>query len=707
MSNDFQPAIIKTHYLAFKEFLESQDNDAKRPRGAKEKLIKLTNQQFQELSTDVYDELIRRTYNSRETECLQSQSEFQPKRNEARAKLAALSPTRYRDLSQDIYNEIQRRFPNIVAEVENSMGNPIENSYNMQQNHPMSPNGRIMGSTDSPKSIQSPYSIAQNSMEQQTPSQKINIAPLDAAMANLSKEYNNKNEIEDQSATETRNVSDSEIAELRRANTILKSKLDSLTEKYNREKNRLETELENVQETLTNRVKINEENATEYSKLYNNYTQLQGEIKTFRSQIEVNEKINDELRTENDNQIEKINELTKKNEQLENENKNLKDEVEKLKKELEEKTKEVEDAKTAAANAAADVASAQAQIKEKEDKLVSLEKEKEIEKEKEVKQETQKKTPETPKEESIKSPLSAAVPPAEPEQETQPVRDCINPERFNHYKEAVNELLEASKSENPADVLVAMKSIVITCKNITEESDEYEKLNENTFTVEEQDKLIEIKENLSIALTNLMGVTKNHATNYPNVSPSFIESATSDLSVTIVSLVRTLKEHQNRLLGQPNRSGQQLQQTPINSGAMNMGEYNSNNEQVFNVPELKHFLEEKTDLIVQGIQSLLQKIQQPNATNEEFSDAISHITSIVDNVIGASQNTFSSQAGIYLYENGEQILQDLKMGNQRLKEMGNSMQQRNEQEIKTLKSSLASASYEIAVFVRDLLELLG
>jgi len=39
--------------------------DAKRQRGAKEKLIKLTNQQFQELSTDVYDELIRRTFNSR------------------------------------------------------------------------------------------------------------------------------------------------------------------------------------------------------------------------------------------------------------------------------------------------------------------------------------------------------------------------------------------------------------------------------------------------------------------------------------------------------------------------------------------------------------------------------------------------------------------------------------------------------------------
>lgn len=30
MSNDFSPAIIKTHFLAFKEFLENQDNGKKK-----------------------------------------------------------------------------------------------------------------------------------------------------------------------------------------------------------------------------------------------------------------------------------------------------------------------------------------------------------------------------------------------------------------------------------------------------------------------------------------------------------------------------------------------------------------------------------------------------------------------------------------------------------------------------------------------------
>jgi len=662
--SDYSPSIVKTHYLAFKEFLDTQDNDIKRQRGAKEKLIKLTNQQFQELSTDVYDELIRRTYNARESECLQSQSEFQQKRNEARAKLAALSPTRYRDLSQDIYNEIQRRFPNIVAEVESE--NQSSDTFNNN-----------MSRSFNSKPAQSPYVAAQE-QQQQTPNQKINFAPLDDVMANLKKELAYKNENEDPNAQ--RNVNDAELAELKRNNNFLKQKLDSLTEKYQTEKNRLEKELESIQETLTNRVKINEEQATEYSKLYNNYTQLQNDIKTLRSQSEVNEKVTEELRQENDIQIERINQLTTKNDNLEQENKSLKEEIDKLKEESAKLKEELQ------------------KEKEKKPEVVAVPSPAKSETEKEVKSESPKKLQSPGVEQETQKPPVNDVPPEQEmpnsndEVNNYPrsnVRDCINTERVSSYREAVNQLLDASKSENPADVLVAMKSIVITCKNITEESDAYERANEKTFTTEEQDKLIEIKENLSIALTHLMNVTKNHATRYPDVSPSFIESATSELSDTIVSLVRTLKDHQNRLLNQQ----------PLSRS--------SNNEKVYNVQELKHFLEERTDLIVQGIQSLLQKIQQPNASNNEFSDAIAHITGIVDNVISASQNTFSSQEGIYLYENGAQILQDLEMGNNRLKEMGSSINSLNEQEIKTLKSSLASASYEIAVFVRDLLELLG
>jgi hypothetical protein len=105
-------------------------------RNAREKLTRLTRQQFQELSTDVYDELMRRIEDSdggqpgqrafarrsssRRTEStwvalaepfLAVRPDFHPKRNQARQKLATLPLLRFRDLASDVYFELDRRYP--------------------------------------------------------------------------------------------------------------------------------------------------------------------------------------------------------------------------------------------------------------------------------------------------------------------------------------------------------------------------------------------------------------------------------------------------------------------------------------------------------------------------------------------------------------------------------------------------------------------
>ena len=105
---------------------------------ARQKLTRLTKQQFQELSTDVYDELVRRKKNSSENEGLSPFSplllvhishypiqvpflplrdDFHPKRNQARQKLATLPTTRFEDLSSDVYYELARRYPEFQEEV--------------------------------------------------------------------------------------------------------------------------------------------------------------------------------------------------------------------------------------------------------------------------------------------------------------------------------------------------------------------------------------------------------------------------------------------------------------------------------------------------------------------------------------------------------------------------------------------------------------
>lgn len=87
---------------------------------ARDKLTRLTRSQFQELSTDVYDELSRRQDvesregpgSSNETlPFLAVRSDFHPKRNQARQKLATLPSNRFKDLASDVFYEIRRRHP--------------------------------------------------------------------------------------------------------------------------------------------------------------------------------------------------------------------------------------------------------------------------------------------------------------------------------------------------------------------------------------------------------------------------------------------------------------------------------------------------------------------------------------------------------------------------------------------------------------------
>lgn len=82
---------------------------------AREKLKKLTNVQFSDLSTDVYDEMERRkTFDSKPDDpnavkFLPSENSYHPKRNQARQKLAALPTSRFKDLVNDVLYEISNR----------------------------------------------------------------------------------------------------------------------------------------------------------------------------------------------------------------------------------------------------------------------------------------------------------------------------------------------------------------------------------------------------------------------------------------------------------------------------------------------------------------------------------------------------------------------------------------------------------------------
>ncbi|BGP21626.1 cell polarity protein [Rhodotorula toruloides] len=115
--------VARTHYTALKGWLHEQGALAggSTRSNAREKLTRLTRQQFQELSTDVYDELTRRIEDSNggqpgQQPFLAVRPDFHPKRNQARQKLATLPLLRFRDLASDVYFELDRRYPEFADE---------------------------------------------------------------------------------------------------------------------------------------------------------------------------------------------------------------------------------------------------------------------------------------------------------------------------------------------------------------------------------------------------------------------------------------------------------------------------------------------------------------------------------------------------------------------------------------------------------------
>lgn len=119
--------VLGEHYIALKRYLTATSKDGRAnppPNKARDKLLRLSSVQFLELSTDVFDELLRRqagqrrpsnATNSNVPDHLLAEDSFHPKRNQARQKLSTLGPPRFRDLATDVFCELERRFPSFAA----------------------------------------------------------------------------------------------------------------------------------------------------------------------------------------------------------------------------------------------------------------------------------------------------------------------------------------------------------------------------------------------------------------------------------------------------------------------------------------------------------------------------------------------------------------------------------------------------------------
>jgi len=88
---------------------------------------------------------------------------------------------------------------------------------------------------------------------------------------------------------------------------------------------------------------------------------------------------------------------------------------------------------------------------------------------------------------------------------------------------------------------MAMKAILVACKDITGDVEQYEQQKSVSMKPEDKEKLYAMKSKLSGTLTNLMTAAKNHATG-SGISPvSLLDAAASHLTVAVVDLVKLIK----------------------------------------------------------------------------------------------------------------------------------------------------------------------
>lgn len=133
---DDSEAALSRHYTALRAYLQVHLQDEKgniKPNRARDKLLRLSVTQFMELSTDVYDELIRREDERMQRvdnvpRFLLPKQNFHPKRNQARQKLSTLPIERFRQLATDVFYELERRIPRIAAGDMNRPGSTTSNA---------------------------------------------------------------------------------------------------------------------------------------------------------------------------------------------------------------------------------------------------------------------------------------------------------------------------------------------------------------------------------------------------------------------------------------------------------------------------------------------------------------------------------------------------------------------------------------------------
>ncbi|KAF9942117.1 component of the polarisome [Modicella reniformis] len=755
--------IAALHYEALQKYLlahilKEKHGVSEQRIAAREKLSRLLLNQLQDLSTDVYDELKRRT-DGAQVPFLAVRDEFHPKRNQARQKLATLPQNRFKDLASDVYVQLERQFPQLLEmyplkalEEKEFLSQPPPNAQSQQQERELTtpavqqsnvvPNVATFTIQDSSNTEEEDSYYRAPGQQQGPPSPSVlegglNYSSLDSLMADLSHAVG-KDGLESTKGSATNSLSAGNRGSDSKSNQgindfyrsrgsesnatlnglgiksgvhsgdkmqqeyeiriqALCKRLQHLESEVGDSANRPEgSRLAQVERQLAKQTELYNEQIVKVTRMQVDYNKV---LNDYHAQIETVDMVNQEvkalvmdsndLRQRHLDVEEELQLAYNKIKQLEDENNDLKADLEEAlhnqKKTMQEEPSSRVVVKESVANAPVPISPTSVNIindqmnTHGDDLHSNRESENNMKKDLDWNHDRQQ------------ARMSVLVNPG----------SVIHKGSLDTFRHAIDDLLQAGRSDSSSSVLLSMKSVVIACKAVTEDLEDYE------HEMVDDDSFAELKQELSSGLTQLMSAAKVHSNAFNEDEEEFertlleLENAAEAIVMDVVNI--------------PKRSGGN------NNNVKNSGhgglENSSHTMDRDHDDETLIYLEKETAVIVSTIQTLLTSLRSSSDT-QGISDASDNITKVVDQVIRQTRMTLATPEAIdvpqadELRSQGEMVLEDLENSLDLLIEVREQLEaepelvQSSSAEAKAVKQKMASASFDIAKYAKELVTLI-
>ncbi|KAF2840939.1 hypothetical protein M501DRAFT_929926 [Patellaria atrata CBS 101060] len=589
-----EEALLEHHnvlkgYLA--PYLKDEKGNAK-PNRARDKLLRLSAGQFQELSTDVYDELLRREEERKNggpnspandtPKFLLPKQNFHPKRNQARQKLSTLPLERFQQLATDVFYELERRFPRFLGPDIERRGSPTGSVASSQRVPSRAGTTSSMGSAPPnfrgpPPRAGPPYRNTppmgngglgvpdgSNSFGRPLPKtfQSNTIIPNKSTMVEDDDDQSGLDEDDDDQDAfglegaarreSKRNTTKSLAQQSSKLVEDLQVQISDLQAKVNS----LETSLRDKDEEMELIQNTGKDRDNVYNKERDNWSDLQYSLE---QKVEEAQRLNTSLQSELERmRIEKESSERDLRMQLDearqesargnrsNDDGEWRERYENLEKELEEQQQITEDVRRDASQFLQEMRSLSEQSHaavEKEERLgqqvTQLENEIRDWKSRYARIKTQLRTFKA-------SSIGLA---AQNSNVAVYVRDTTftHPEglvkdvQVTKFQLSVDELLQAARKTDPDAMLECMKGVVICVRNITGDMDTADSQSVYSDSADTPKLHAKLKSRVSATANNLITASKNHAA-AGGLSPvSLLDAAASHLTTAVIELIRAVK----------------------------------------------------------------------------------------------------------------------------------------------------------------------